>query len=123
MLYSEDWLLRQIESMIDAIIKKLSGKNKESIKAEHVLLQDEINSLIEDKNICEAENLILDRLDASTAVIALGFYRRINKMDEKELNELNFSHKEIFDGISLVCSKINMDSVMMPLDAYFEQGN
>lgn len=69
--------------------------------------------------ICEAENLIWDCVDDATAIIALEFYRKINKIDEKELHKANFSHKEIYDGISLVCSKINMDSTMMSLDIYF----
>lgn len=120
MSYSDDWLLRQIESMIDAIIKKLLDKNKDSIQTEHIVLQDKINSLIDKKMICEAENLIWGCFDDTTAIIALEFYRKINKIDEEELHKANFSHKEIYDGISFVCSKINIDSIMMSLDIYFD---
>jgi hypothetical protein len=63
----------------------------------------QIQKLLAENRVNEAENLLFDRMDESDydcLVIALDFYTKVNQMDNDELRAADFSRKEIESGLS-----------------------
>ncbi|MDO5713900.1 MAG: DUF6483 family protein [Tissierellia bacterium] len=63
---------------------------------------DKVFQFLEDGRINDGENLIFDFLDEGGPDIlrvAISFYDRLNTYSDFELKELNFSRKEIKDGL------------------------
>ena len=68
-----------------------------------------IMSLLEEKKINEAENMLMELLDRvhsardnNILYAALFFYQTLNEWEEKELEQVNYSREEIRDGIQFV---------------------
>lgn len=62
----------------------------------------QMRTLVEQKKINEAENLVFDYLDKAQpvfAAIGIEFYARASELTEKELEDADFSVEEIGDGI------------------------
>lgn len=104
MFYREDWIIKQIETLIAALIDAVF-KNKSSEKT-YVQEQNTIDELIEKNKICEAENFIFERAklegtvnDSEFLLTVLHFYQRLNNMSEEDLNAAGFSHDEIKEGL------------------------
>ena len=115
MNYHEDWLMRQIETMVSAVINLLFHTNpkSENIEAE-MRISDAVDSgkretviaFLQEVKICEAENWLyenMDEDDMSWLDIALYFYSEINKLSDEYLAAHNFSREEIKSGLSEVC--------------------
>lgn len=107
MFYHQDWLMRQIELLIQAIINTLLNKNPaSSLEADASTLQmrQRLSALLREKRICEAENLIFEQAeeekdDPSYFALVLDFYKQLNDLSEAELNAHDFSHEEIKEGL------------------------
>lgn len=104
MFYQQDWFLRQIEMMIQAIIHLIDKKKAESCYEDEATVHQTISDLLNKDKICEAENLLFrsadeNRNDYGLLLTALDFYNHLNGMDEDYLKEHNFSHQEIIDGL------------------------
>lgn len=104
MFYREDWIIKQIETMIAALIDAVF-KDKSSDE-EYVQEQNTVEELLEEKKICEAENFIFETAqrqgtvdDSGFLLTVLRFYQRLNNMSEEELNAVGFSHDEIKQGL------------------------
>ncbi len=104
MFYREDWIIKQIETMIAALIDAVF-KNKCSDE-KYVQEQSTIDELLEKRKICEAENFIFETAEKQGTVkdgefflAVLRFYQRLNNMSEEELNAVGFSHDEIKQGL------------------------
>lgn len=64
MIYQKDWLMRQIESMIAAILHFLTHSSKQDHDVQiSQSLSDEIDYFLERGDICGAENWIYENLD------------------------------------------------------------
>lgn len=105
MFYREDWIIRQIETLIAALIDAVF-KNKSSDKEEYTKEQSKIDELMEENKICEAENFIFEGAkrqgtvkDSEFLLTVLRFYQRLNNMSEEDLNSAHFSHDEIKQGL------------------------
>lgn len=121
MFFSEDWIIRQIEMLIAALIDAIF-EHKPSEKpctAEQITLND----LIDKNKICEAENFLFETAkqkgyenNREFLVTVLDFYQRINSMSEEELNAAGFSHDEIKQGLldffSKYCDDENVSKII-----------
>jgi len=101
--------MKQIQSMIQLIAKVFF--KKDTIKYEIIdesnitqadLLHKELVGLLNSLRINEAENLLFERIrtnDLNYLAVALDFYRRINELNDEELEEADFSRDEIKSGL------------------------
>lgn len=101
--------MKQIQSMIQLIAKVFF--KKDTIKYEIIdesnitqadLLHKELVGLLNSLRINEAENLLFERIrtnDLNYLAVALDFYRRINVLNDEELEEADFSRDEIKSGL------------------------
>ena len=111
----EDWLMRQIETMVSAVISVLFHTNQktESIETETIVSdavdsgrQEAIIAFLQEGKICEAEDWLYENMnedDMSWLDIAIYFYSEINKLSDEYLAAHNFSREEIEAGLSEVC--------------------
>lgn len=111
-MYQQDYLMREIAFFINSIIKILFKRSTDMSFTKIIALNEqknelsqlyyEILSLIDNKNYCEAENILFKHAEnRSNDILELGleFYNHINSIDEKTLLENNFSHEEIKQGV------------------------
>ena len=115
MYYHEDWLMRQIETMVSAIISIIfqTSPKSENIEAEITISdtvdsgkRDTIISFLQNGKICEAENWLYENMnedDISWLNTAVYFYSEINKLSDEYLAAHDFSREEIQSGLSEVC--------------------
>lgn len=124
MSYHQDWLLRQIELMIQAILSKICNKQSQTIYDDNYEIQQTLSDLLKNNRICEAENLVFELVNSRKDdyvyfSIVLDFYMNLNSMSEEDLNKCNFSHQEICDGLINFCSYYENDSdIKKLLDAF-----
>ncbi len=109
MFYQKDWVMRQIQSMIQLIARFFF--KKDIIKYEIIdetnitqtdLLHKELIGLLNSLRINEAENLLYERIrtnDLNHLAVALDFYRRLNELSDEQLEEASFSREEIKSGL------------------------
>lgn len=126
MIYQQDWLVRQVQMMIEFLINiALKKKAEKQISEFDIVSQrqtQQIKELLSQNRVCEAENLIFETAntlkdDADFFITALEFYDTLNNMDEETLNKFNFSHKEIKEGLKDFCSHYDIaDDVFMKFD-------
>jgi len=114
-MFHSDFLMRQIQLMTTAIANMVF--NKESVatydlkggvtQSETNLLYVLLRDLADKQKINEAENLLFEMLDRDNHdhfIIATDFYRRLNSLSDKELEEADFSREEIVKGLNEVHS-------------------
>ena len=113
----EDWLMRQIETMVSAVISVLFHTNQktESIETEMIISdavdsgrQDAVIAFLQEGKICEAEDWLYENMnedDMSWLDIAIYFYSEINKLSDEYLAAHDFSREEIEAGLSEVCGR------------------
>ena len=111
-MYRYDWILHQIQMLVRFIARLIW--NKDTIEyqiAEHNnlsetdLLYFEIEELLAHYKICEAENLLHERLDKNNnkyLELAIDFYLKLNNMSDEALENADFSREEIESGLKEV---------------------
>jgi hypothetical protein len=119
MYYQKDYLMRQIEDMVRFIAKVLFGKDlfKYEIADQANLTQTDLlyanlMTLVSQRKICEAEDLLFDSIEKGNTVharIALDFYETINALSDDELESSNFSREEIKDGLKQITAILGVD--------------
>ena len=121
MYYHEDWLMRQIEAMVSAIISVIFHKDpkSEDIGTEINISDSDdsgrrymIAAFLQKGNICEAENWLyenMDEDDISWLNTAVYFYSEINKLSDEYLAAHDFSREEIESGLSEVCGLYGLE--------------
>ena len=117
----EDWLMRQIETMVTAVIHILfhTDQKSESIEAETSLSdaadsgqREMILAFLQEGKICEAENWLYENMnedDISWLYTAVYFYSKINKLSDEYLAAHNFSREEIEAGLSEVYGRYGLE--------------
>ena len=115
MIYQKDWLMRQIEAMVSALISVLFPKSQksESIAAEQKISDTvdpdkraAIAAFLQKGQICEAENWLyenIDEYDITWLYTAVYFYSEINKLSDEYLAAHDFPREGIESGLSEVC--------------------
>ena len=118
MFMQQDWLMRQIEMMIAAIIQLLSEKAgkeyslKDELKQERFTeLKQKLTDLLNEGQLGEAENLLFYELedgDESILAIAIDFYQKANTLSDKELDEQGFTRSELLEGLNDVAERYGL---------------
>jgi hypothetical protein len=123
-MFEQDYVMRQVQAMASAIAffllrKKPFQPDENASKAGTETtfsgggdLNAKIRELLKEKKICEAEDLLFDRMspgDRDTLETALDFYCELNKMDEDKLKEHGFSHDEIKTGLADITKRYGAD--------------
>ena len=116
--YQEDWLMRQIEAMVSALVHILFNIDKSKANETQMLelnSQKKIREFILAANFCEAEDWLFDNLDESNLSwlrLALFFYSEINKCSDDFLEGHNFTREEISLGLRDICKKFGYDDIV-----------
>ena len=107
-MLTQDWMMRQIETMTLAIAKLMFQKDTaeyanhgETLTAADSL-HASLNALLREGRIAEGEDLLFSSLDADEPAfleVAVDFYFRLNLLSDQELEEGNFSRQEIEEGL------------------------
>lgn len=110
MIYQKDWLMRQIESIISAIMNFLSrtDQGKENTSEVMQIGNQEIDRFLSKGDICAAEDWLYENMDVSDLSwlpIAAHFYSEINTLSDTYLIEHNFPREEISSGLMYVCEQ------------------
>ncbi len=97
MQYHQDWLMRQIEQMVQAMSRFFFGRD---IRTEQTQSQkwETLQGLLDKKDVCPAEDALLDGLESGEdgwMEAGLRFYDRINGLTDRELEQAHFSREEI----------------------------
>lgn len=118
-LYHEDWLMRQIDFIVQLIARFVLNKEKIGYKIENFDQQNSTDSLhlklydmIDKQEINAAENLLFESIDPDNLndlMLALDFYKRLNELDDSTLDQSNFSREEIIEGIDEIKRLYNID--------------
>ena len=121
MQYQSDFIMRQIEMIINMLIKLLFKEENADDAAEIILksvngeLWDELEKLLAEHEFCDAEDLLFERIENSDENLlseAVRFYYELNKFTDNELEENDFSRDEIAEGLRDVCEKYGTDVVL-----------
>ena len=114
-MFQNYYFMRQIE-MLGRFLAKLIF-NKETTVYEVIideegnitpagLLYLELNTMIKEGRINEAENLLFDRIEATYdneyLEIAIDFYSQVNNLTDEFLEEHDFSREEAMEGLTKV---------------------
>ena len=107
-MLTQDWMMRQIETMTLAIAKLMFRKdtaeyaNHEETLTAADSLHASLNALLREGRIAEGEDLLFSSLDEDEPAfleVAVDFYFRLNLLSDQELEEGNFSRQEIDEGL------------------------
>lgn len=102
--------MRQIETAIAALIQMITEKGEHTPYISSKLFNN-VMTLLEQGEICEAENILFQAIDTDeeTAIeTAVIFYSELNKLDDNYLESKNFSRNEIKSGLQEVCRKYGL---------------
>lgn len=121
MYFEQDWIMRQIEMLIQFVTRMIFHKDSINYKivdetnlSQTDLLYKRLKNLIRERKICEAENLLFENIDVDNKeylALALDFYQTINQMTDDELEAHNFSKQEINDGIEEIMHKFHIPAL------------
>ena len=108
MFYDKDLVRNQVETLVNVASKILFAKNEVSfeISADETDTMNELfyelNSLIENKEFGEGEDLIFENFDISNdrfLILAIDYYHRLNEFEDDVLEEADFEREEVRDGL------------------------
>lgn len=116
MIYQKDWLMRQIEQMVDAITHMLiqtatTATITETVQPE---LREEIEKHLRAGEICEAEDWLYlhrDVEDIQWLNLSVLFYARLNGFSDEYLKAHDFSREEIHEGLRESCSAFGLPMI------------
>ncbi|MCC8016882.1 MAG: DUF6483 family protein [Clostridiales bacterium] len=115
MSFHEDWLIRQIEMMISALIDAVTKNKPQSENvSERDSGPDEILPVDESK-IAEAESMLLKDFDKKKEsydffISVLNFYSQLAGLSEEQLESAGYSHSLINEKVLDFCSKYDKNS-------------
>lgn len=121
-MFQNDYLMRQIQMMVQFIARMILKRNAEVFKAatdeygnispDGELYLD-LMSKIKQGKINEAENILFDAIEQnpnnSMLEIALDFYRTLGEMPDDFLEENNFSKDEVCQGLNDIMKIYHID--------------
>lgn len=110
-MFEQDWIMRQVSDMVRFMTRVILQKEsplyqqsgEESPNSESGLPHQRLGKLIDEQKFREAKNVLDERMDGSDRKdfeVAVDFYARLNRMDDKTLEENGFSREEIQEGLN-----------------------
>lgn len=126
-MFEQDYIMRQIKEMIQAIFKMLFGIDVKSPltefleSKEDVELLERLFEMADSGKINEAEKSLYDSMNGSMNSLktALLFYSYLNDKTDEFLEENSFDREEIKAGIIVIMNKYNLND----LARFFYQTN
>lgn len=117
-MLQEDWMMRQIESMVGFLTltvlkKKQPGRDRSNQESgtDTEELKKRLASMVREGKINEAENLLFETVDdgdQSCLDTAIDFYSGLNRLDRNTLEKNGFSREEIEDGLKEIASRFGI---------------
>lgn len=116
-MYKKDWIVDQIEGIINLVSKVFLHKDDVSYQVSDVSLSDEdllyitLNNMLDKREINEAENLLFNEitsLNEKSLSIAINFYSKLNQLNDETLQEANYSREEISQGLSDILKRFGI---------------
>ncbi len=114
-MFENDYIMKQIELMTNFLAKLIFGKESPEYKlkydlqgsaSDEELLYLRLVKMIDDGEINEAENLLFENIEreprAEYLEIAIDFYDRLGRLDNKALDDADFSRAEVLEGLENV---------------------
>jgi hypothetical protein len=108
----QDWMMRQIKAIADAIAALIFGKANVSYRIQDEANHTEtdvvfllLNEMLDNGNINGAEDMLFEKLDPNNTnylLLAVDFYQRLNDKADDALKRCGFSRDEIEDGLTEV---------------------
>ena len=108
MFYDKDLVRNQVETLVNVASKILFAQNEVSFEVSSDKMDTmnelfyELNSLIENKEFGEGEDLIFENFDVSNdrfLILAIDYYHRLNEFEDDVLEEADFEREEVRDGL------------------------
>ena len=126
MFEEKDYYMRIVHELVRMLIRLVFNKDIDRDEEEAVPLEvlekyKKLISMIDDGQINEAENLLLDGLEADSRAyfeLALMFYEKLNGKTDEFLEEHEYSREEVTDGIKYVVDFYGYGSLM---DAFVDE--
>ncbi|HWQ96851.1 MAG TPA: DUF6483 family protein [Clostridia bacterium] len=122
MFYQSDWIMRQIQMMVDLVARLVFQKSAIAYEIENTanpsptdLLFAELNRLIAEQRFNAAEDHLLDHIDPHNRKhleLALDFYQKLNQFSDEELEQNDFPRQEITDGIKAVLELFQLSNLI-----------
>lgn len=116
-MLKKDWILDQIEDLTESVAKIFLNEPSPEYIPEKVpnsssdKLYNELNSLISEKKINDAENLLFEKIDIKNIkhlAVAIDFYSKLNKFSDQDLEKANYSRQEISEGLDDILNKFGI---------------
>ena len=115
MAFKQDWILRQIDMIIEFVSRLLTGGGAARHGADDLTelspMGRRLSELLAQGEICAAEDLLFERLDAGKPEdlrAAVEFYRRLNALSDDELEAGGFSRDEVAEGLRNALDKFGI---------------
>lgn len=112
MFLKQDWILRQIQMIVDMVARIVFHKGAISYEIENAanpsqtdLLYSELIRLIDQRKLGEAEDRLMEQIDVNDRKhleLALDFYQKLNRLSDNELEQSGFPRSEISDGLNTI---------------------
>lgn len=110
MIEDKDYVMRLVHEIVRTLIRLLFQKDIEKeaepeVSLELLAFYKKLTAMIEDGKINEAENLLVDGLDADSPAyfeVALLFYEKLGSKPEKFLEARQYTQDEVLDGLKYV---------------------
>lgn len=100
--------MRQVKDMVHFLTNFILKKDLPFYEINEVnqtdtdFLHEQLNQMINEHKICEAEDLLFERMDKNDIrylEVAVDFYTKLNQLDTATLEQSNFSRDEIKQGL------------------------
>lgn len=111
MYYHQDWILRQIQILINLIKGILSKGVSRQINdtGEDNEIKVKIEYMIKNYELIKAEEIILKHIDQNKQIeIALWFYENLNTLSDSELEKGQFNRNNILKSMKKICIDNNL---------------
>ena len=129
--FEKDWFMRQLKLCVDMAASLILGKefSPYQLSGQDPLspadqLHLRIVTLLKEGDVNGAEDALFDAVDPEDMEIyhvGLDFYDRLNQLNDKELDRLDFSREEIRDGLTDFAAEYGCDGLFDQLKLSWSQ--
>ena len=126
MVEEKDYYMRVVHELVRTLIrlvfrKEIDKDEEKTVPLEVLEQYKRLTDMIDEGQINEAENLLLDGMEADSRAyfeLTLLFYEKLNAKTDEFLEEHDYSREEVLDGIKYVVDFYGYGSLM---DAFVDE--
>ena len=117
MMYHQDWIMRQIEVMIDAIVQFClphSQRNSSSDEGNSFYVE-QLSELISKSNFHKAKayaDSFIGYSDVTYLSLIVRFYSDLNSFSDQTLEENDYPRTEILSELKDICKARGLDTIL-----------